>query len=401
MIAAAARYLEPVPTPSTICAKPRPTAVTLPAVVVAVALAVVLSPVVVTAAATRRRTPSSVSWRGLVGEPRAPVADTASGDRRARAPSVAQRNAPRGTRPRGRSARDVAGVRGPAAGDRRSPRAGIPRAAATSHYARASNGFSRPRPRAPSRCRARCRGRRRLPGAPRYPAGVATTLSVAAFGAGERARPGAELPGYTARASPSRCSTPASTRPTRTSRPGRCRASTSSTNDDATRGGDPDRPSASGTAPRSPASSSAPAAPAGWMASRRARRCCRSGSPAGSRQPTAATLVYARSDQLIAGLDRAVDPNGDGDAHDAVRVALVGVAEPYAAFTDGPEARAVQGALDLNTLVVAPAGNDGGAGPSFGSVAGPAGGAVRSPSAPPIRGRSCRACGSYCAAGST
>ena len=83
-------------------------------------------------------------------------------------------------------------------------------------------------------------------------------------------------------------------------------------------------------------------------------------------------LVYGRSDQLIAGLDRAVDPNGDGDAHDAVRVALVGVVEPYAAFTDGPEAQAVQGALDLNTLVVTPAGNDGGAGPAFGSVAGPA-----------------------------
>ena len=84
-------------------------------------------------------------------------------------------------------------------------------------------------------------------------------------------------------------------------------------------------------------------------------------------------LVYGRSDQLIAGLDRAVDPNGDGDEHDAVRVALVGVTEPYAAFTDGPEAQAMQGALDLNTLVVTPAGNDGGAGPAFGSVAGPAG----------------------------
>src|SRR3954468_7271695 len=52
-----------------------------------------------------------------------------------------------------------------------------------------------------------------------------------------------------------------------------------------------------------------------------------------------------------------------------------GSAGPYAAFTDSPEARAVQGALDLNTLVVAPAGNDGGAGPSFGSIAGPAAGA--------------------------
>src|SRR5579884_3199754 len=74
----------------------------------------------------------------------------------------------------------------------------------------------------------------------------------------------------------------------------------------------------------------------------------------------------------VAGWQRAVDPNGDGDAHDAVRVAVVGVAEPYAAFTDGPEARAVQGALALNTLVVAPAGNDGAAGPAFGSIAGPA-----------------------------
>jgi len=84
-------------------------------------------------------------------------------------------------------------------------------------------------------------------------------------------------------------------------------------------------------------------------------------------------LVYGRSDQLIAGLDRAVDPNGDGDSHDAVRVALLGVSEPYAAFTQGPEAIAVQGALDLNTLVVTPAGNDGNAGPTFGSVGGPAG----------------------------
>ncbi len=84
-------------------------------------------------------------------------------------------------------------------------------------------------------------------------------------------------------------------------------------------------------------------------------------------------IVFGRTDQVIAGLDRAVDPNGDGDAHDAVRVALLGVAEPYAAFADGPEAQAVQGALQLNTLVVTPAGNDGNAGPTFGSIGGPAG----------------------------
>ena len=45
--------------------------------------------------------------------------------------------------------------------------------------------------------------------------------------------------------------------------------------------------------------------------------------------------IYARSDQIIAGLERAVDPNDDGDAHDAARIALVALAEPFAAFADG------------------------------------------------------------------
>ena len=83
--------------------------------------------------------------------------------------------------------------------------------------------------------------------------------------------------------------------------------------------------------------------------------------------------VYSRTDQLIAGLERAVDPNLDGDAHDAARIALIGVAASYAAFADSPEARAILGALDLDTLVVAPAGNDGPAGPGYGSIASPGG----------------------------
>ena len=113
--------------------------------------------------------------------------------------------------------------------------------------------------------------------------------------------------------------------------------------------------------------------PAGLPASRPARRCCRSASPAGSPTRSAHWAVYARTDQIIAGLERAVDPNDDGDAHDAARVALVALAEPFAAFADGPEARAVAGALALDTLVVAPAGNDGAAGAGFGSIAGPGG----------------------------
>jgi subtilisin family serine protease len=85
-------------------------------------------------------------------------------------------------------------------------------------------------------------------------------------------------------------------------------------------------------------------------------------------QPTAdgGYAVYGRTDQLLAGLERAVDPDADGDTLDAVRVAVVGVAEPFAAFADGPVAAAVEGAMRLDTLVVAPVGNEGPAGPAFG-----------------------------------
>src|SRR3954449_2639276 len=83
--------------------------------------------------------------------------------------------------------------------------------------------------------------------------------------------------------------------------------------------------------------------------------------------------VYSRTDQLIAGLECAGDPNEDGDAHDAARIALVPLAAPYAAFADGPDARAVEGALDLDTLGVTAAGNDGPGGPAFGSLSSPGG----------------------------
>ena len=92
-------------------------------------------------------------------------------------------------------------------------------------------------------------------------------------------------------------------------------------------------------------------------------------------QPTAegGFAVYGRTDQLLAGLERAVDPDADGDVLDAVRVAVVGVTEPFAAFPDGPVARAVAGAARLDTLVVVPAGNEGPAGPGYGSIGGPGG----------------------------
>jgi subtilase family protein len=94
------------------------------------------------------------------------------------------------------------------------------------------------------------------------------------------------------------------------------------------------------------------------------------------RDATGGWSVYARSDQIVAGLESAVDPNGDGDAHDAARITLVALAAPFASFRDEPLSRAVTGARRLDTLVVAPAGNDGRAGPAFGVVSGPGGAAA-------------------------
>ena len=109
--------------------------------------------------------------------------------------------------------------------------------------------------------------------------------------------------------------------------------------------------------------------------------------------------VYGRTDQVLAGLEAAVDPNADGDAHDAVRIALVGVVEPFASFPDAPLATAAAGALALDTLVVAPAGNDGPAGPGYGSVAAPAGAPGRSASRRPTRASEARPCTSSCGPG--
>ena len=83
--------------------------------------------------------------------------------------------------------------------------------------------------------------------------------------------------------------------------------------------------------------------------------------------------VHARTDQVIAGLERAVDPNRNGDAHDAARVTLIALSEPFSAFPGGPLSDAVAGAVALDSLVIVPAGNDGPGGPGFGSIGGPGG----------------------------
>ncbi len=83
--------------------------------------------------------------------------------------------------------------------------------------------------------------------------------------------------------------------------------------------------------------------------------------------------VVGRGDQLIAGFERAADPNGDGALGDRVQIALAPVVEPYASFANSPESMAVAGATSLGILVVAASGDDGSAGAEYGSVGGPGG----------------------------
>src|SRR4051794_11672339 len=84
---------------------------------------------------------------------------------------------------------------------------------------------------------------------------------------------------------------------------------------------------------------------------------------------TGGRAEFGTTDQLLRGLERAVDPDGDGDTSDHVPIALVGVNSPYAGFADSPEAVGAGAARELGTLVVAPAGNEGPAASTVGSPA--------------------------------
>lgn len=81
--------------------------------------------------------------------------------------------------------------------------------------------------------------------------------------------------------------------------------------------------------------------------------------------------VFATTDQLLAGLERAVDPDGDGDSSDAPPVAVTGLSAPYSGFDQSVAAQAVDAATALGTLVVAPAGNGGDPDGPFGAIGAP------------------------------
>jgi hypothetical protein len=81
--------------------------------------------------------------------------------------------------------------------------------------------------------------------------------------------------------------------------------------------------------------------------------------------------VFGATDQILAGLERVVDPDQNGDATDAVPVAVTGLSAPYSGFDDSDLAQAVDGAGELGTLVVAAAGNGGDPDGPFGSIGDP------------------------------
>src|SRR5204863_970745 len=81
--------------------------------------------------------------------------------------------------------------------------------------------------------------------------------------------------------------------------------------------------------------------------------------------------VFGTTDQLLAGFERVVDLDEDGDSSDAPPVAVTGLGAPYSGFEGSAIAEAVDGAAQLGTLVVAPAGNGGDPDGPFGAITAP------------------------------
>ncbi len=80
----------------------------------------------------------------------------------------------------------------------------------------------------------------------------------------------------------------------------------------------------------------------------------------------------ARTDRVLAAMERAMDPDGNGSVQDAPQVLVLGLARGFDGGGYDPVSAAIDAADRLGTVVVAPAGNDG---PTFsrsGSIGGPA-----------------------------
>jgi minor extracellular serine protease Vpr len=85
------------------------------------------------------------------------------------------------------------------------------------------------------------------------------------------------------------------------------------------------------------------------------------------------TLRLARTDRILAAMERAVDPDQNGDTADRSEVILIGLANGFGGAGMDPLSRAADAADRVGAVVVAPAGNDGptqGPSGSVGALAG-------------------------------
>lgn len=83
--------------------------------------------------------------------------------------------------------------------------------------------------------------------------------------------------------------------------------------------------------------------------------------------------LLARSDRVLEAMERAVDPDANGDLSDRSSVILIGVARAYSSGAADPLAQAAAAADALGAVVVAPAGNSGPAAREWlGTIGGPA-----------------------------
>ncbi|MCU0308161.1 MAG: S8 family serine peptidase [Thermoleophilia bacterium] len=86
--------------------------------------------------------------------------------------------------------------------------------------------------------------------------------------------------------------------------------------------------------------------------------------------------ALARTDRVLAALEAAMDPDGDGDPADGAEVLVVGLARGFDGGGVDPLARALRAADRAGAVVVVPAGNDGPTNGHSGSVGGPAAGSA-------------------------
>ena len=115
----------------------------------------------------------------------------------------------------------------------------------------------------------------------------------------------------------------------------------------------------------------------GIVAGAAARRACTASRPRPSLVPIQVLemqqgALMGTTATLLAGLDRALDPNGDGNLSDHANVILAPLAEPFAAFGASAETVAAEGVERAGAVLVAAAGNDGATGGRFGTIASPA-----------------------------